>query len=35
MEYLLEQGALKPDFAIIPDIGENQQIVFTPWPGRS
>ena len=19
----------------IPDIGENQQIVFTPWPGRS
>ena len=20
---------------VIPDIGENQQIIFTPWKGRS
>ena len=31
-------GALPSDpvpVDAIPDIGENQQIVFTPWPGRS
>jgi Cu(I)/Ag(I) efflux system membrane protein CusA/SilA len=33
-----EIGAIPSDpvpVDAIPDIGENQQIVFTPWPGRS
>ena len=33
-----EQGGLPRDpvpVDAIPDIGENQQIVFTEWPGRS
>ncbi|MEQ9299481.1 MAG: efflux RND transporter permease subunit [Cyclobacteriaceae bacterium] len=35
---LWEVGSLPSDpvpVDAIPDIGENQQIVFTPWPGRS
>ncbi len=30
---LIERNPVPVD--AIPDIGENQQIVFTPWPGRS
>ncbi len=34
IEFLLHEGALKPDFAIIPDIGENMQGIDIAEKGR-
>ncbi len=35
IEFLLEQGVLKPDFAIIPDIGENMRSIDIAEKGRT
>jgi len=34
IEFLLEKGHLKPDYAIIPDIGENMKVIDVAEKGR-